>query len=195
VFASLAQLVQLAGRNVVTQTVNLVVGGPDVALWSDGDTGRVAHAFGVDHAACAVKAVVANHAADADFVIQSNFVFGLDVVRLAQCHVDFAVVGNFTNATSVVERLLFHGDQLAFGNDLADSNVRTFVEVFSGREVQNAVGFSNNQETVFGKANTVGVAELDRRCESFDFSGSVTVVAVGHSPNGCLACTDEQHIG
>ena len=119
----------------------------------------------------------------------------MDVVRLAQCHVDFAVVGNFTNATSVVERLLFHGDQLAFWNDGADSNVRTFVEVFSGGEVQNAVGFSNNQETVFGKANTVGVAELDGGCERFDFSGSVTVVTVGHSPNGCFAGTDEQHIG
>ena len=49
VFACLGQLVQLAGRNVVTQTVNLVVGCPDVALWSNGDTSGVTHAFGVNH--------------------------------------------------------------------------------------------------------------------------------------------------
>ena len=195
VFASLGQLVQLAGRNVITQTVNLVVGCPDVALWSDGQTSWIAHAFGIHGAARAVQAVVTHHAANTDFFVQSDFVFGLNVVGLAQGQVDLAIFVDFTNATSVVERLLFHGNQFAFRHNHAHCNVWTFVEVFSGREVQHAVGFSNDQETVFGEANAIGVRKFDGGCKCLDFSCGIAIVAVGHSPHGGFTCTDEQHVG
>ena len=193
--AHLGMLIQLAWGNVVAHSVHLVVGGPDVALRPDRDSSRVAMALGVNSAPCSIQAIEAQHGSDAQLFEQCHLVSRLHVVWLAHRHVDLAVLVDLANAPCMVERLLFHRNQLAFGNDHADGDVRAFIEILSSWEVENPVRLGHHQESVLREANAVRVAEFDRGCKNLDLSRRIAVVAVGYCVDIGLARADKQHVG
>ncbi|MCY1542638.1 hypothetical protein D9M68_783960 [compost metagenome] len=95
----------------------------------------------------------------------------------------------------MVERLLLHRDQAALGHHLDHGHVRAFVEELGGGEVEHAVVFDHDEETVLGPAHAVGHLEVERRREGFHLVGRAVTVAVGHGPDACLARAHEEHVG
>jgi hypothetical protein len=103
VLASLGDTVQFARRNIVTQTIHLVVGGPDCLVFRvDVDTSWVTHAHCIHFPAGAIERVQTDNATNTDFVVQVDLVFWLNVVWLTQGHIQFAVISNAAYAASVV---------------------------------------------------------------------------------------------
>jgi len=101
---SFGQLVEFAWWNVIAQTVNLVVGGPDgFAICSHFDTSWVTHAHCVHLAAGTIEWVHANNCVDTDRVVQGDLVLRLNVERPAQGDVQLAIASNAANTAGVVE--------------------------------------------------------------------------------------------
>ena len=193
--AGLRQAVELAGRRIVAHAVGLVVGRPDgLVLRVDGDAHRIAHAAGKDVAAAAVERIHANHAADAELLVQRDLVVRLHVVRLAESDVELAVVGNAAGARAVVVGFLLDRHQLALRHHLDHRHVRAFVEELGGRKIQHAVVLDHDQEAVLGPAHAVRLLEIERRGEGLDLVGYAVAVSVGNGPQRGFARADEQHV-
>ncbi len=101
--ACLGDTVQFARRNVITQTVDLIVSRPDRLVFRvDVDTGWVTHTHRVDFFARAVERVQTDNAANTHLVVQVDLVFRLNVVWLTQGHIQLAVVSNAAYTAGVV---------------------------------------------------------------------------------------------
>ncbi len=182
--------------DVVAHAVGLVVGEPERAvLGVEVVAHAVADAGGVDLALAAVEGVQADHAADADLVVQLELVARLHVEGLAQADVEHAVGTDTADTSAVIERLLLHRDQLALRHHLDDRHVRAFVEELGRREIQDAVVLDDDQETVPRPAHAVGVGELQARREALHLVGHAVAVAVGDGPDAGLARAHEEHVG
>ena len=100
---SFGDAVQFAWRNVITQTVDLVICCPDsFVFWVDVDTSWVTHTHCIHFTTRTIEWVQANNTADTDFVVQIDLVFRLNVVWLAQSNVELAIISYTANAASVV---------------------------------------------------------------------------------------------
>jgi len=54
---------------------------------------------------------------------------------------------------------------------------------------------NNNQESILGPTDCVGVGELKRRGKRLHFVGNAITVAIGDRPDGGLARTYKKHVG
>ena len=95
----------------------------------------------------------------------------------------------------MVVGLVLSRDQFALWHHLDHRDIRAFVEEFSGWEVQHAVVFSHDQETVLGPAHAVGHLEVERGRKRLHLVGNAVAVAVRHGPNGGFAGAHKQHVG
>ena len=155
--------VQLTRWDVVAQTIGLVVGPPQGAVFGvEVLAHRVTATNAEDLAVTATEGVHAHDAANAQAVELVDLVSRLHVERLTQRDVQLAIRTDAAGARTVVVGLVLGRDQFALWHHLNDRHVRAFVEEFSGWEVQHAVVFSHDQEAVLGPAHTVGHLEIER---------------------------------
>ncbi len=191
-----SQAVQLARRRIVAHAVGLVVGGPDRLVFRiHRDAHRIAHAAGVHLATAAVERIHADHAADAELLVQGDLFPRLHVIRLAERDVELAVVRDPAGAGAMVVGLLLHRHQLALRHHFDHRDVRAFVEELGRREIQHAVVLDHDQEAVLGPAHAVGLLEVERWSEGLHLIGDAVAVAIGNGPQGGLARAHEQHVG
>ena len=193
VLTSLRGAVELARRNIVTHSVDLVVGEPQgLVLGVEVHPHRIAHATG-EYLAVLAVAVHPDNAHHPDLVIQGNLFLGGHIERVTQCDVELVVRADPTGPGGVVEALFFNRDQLPLGHDRCRGNIRTLIEKIGCRECQYAILFGDIKHTVRRKAQAIRNLETDRRCEHLHLIGDTALGAVGDGPHASLARTDENH--
>src|SRR6056297_3923327 len=107
--------VQLAGGDIVSHAVDLVVGPPKLTCCGvEVLSNRVPHAACIDLAARTIG-IDADDATDADFIIHLDLLDRLHIVGLAERDIELSVWTDITHTRRVVEAFFFYRNQLSLG--------------------------------------------------------------------------------
>src|SRR6056297_1994990 len=118
--------VQLAGGDIVSHAVDLVVGPPKLTCCGDEVlSNRVPHASGIDLAARTIG-IDADDATDADFIIHLDLLDGLHIVGLAERDIELPIWSDITDTRRVVEAFFRFRNQFTLRYDDTDCRVRPF---------------------------------------------------------------------
>jgi hypothetical protein len=135
--------VQLTRRDVVAQTIDLVIRLPKITVCRvEVMPNRVADPTGVDLATRTIR-VHPNDAANSDLVIQFEFFNGLHVIWLSKRNVELAIRAYAAHTGCMVETLLLCWNQLPLCDHDPHRRIWSFKEKLGCGKGQDAITFCN----------------------------------------------------